>query len=93
MENTKTLDLDAISSEIEFVSTIMMDNGRILIEMKDDRNLSEIAKDFEGNEKIERVNPKNPKEKVVYSGYTKLIEIRRNMTNGRVRLTLAQREA
>lgn len=74
--------------EVEFVGTLLRDGKRVVIEMVDDRALSQIAPDFEGVETITKTNSKNLTVKEVYEGFTQLVEIHRNTAAGTVRLTL-----
>lgn len=65
-------------------------NGKCLIEMPDPRLLSEIAREFEGVERIERLS--DTEGDMVWEGYTVLSSIRRSDRNGAVILELFQKE-
>lgn len=58
-------------------------SGSLMIEIPDNRLLSEIAADFEGNRKIEKTNETKPGVTEVYEGFTDLTIIQRNK-NGSV---------
>ena len=88
MNSVTTLDLGGKSYEIEFISTAAYAGNQIVIELMDDQPLSQIAADFEGRETITRTDTIRPEITTTYSGYTELIDIRRNQANGSVRLTL-----
>lgn len=87
MRNATMLDLGGKSYEVEFIGTVGT-SGQIVIELVDERNLSDIAADFEGIAKISRTDTQRPEIVTTYTGYTELIEIRRNQSNENVRLTL-----
>lgn len=55
----------------------------LMIELTDNRLLSEIAADFEGNSKIEKTDETKSGVTEVYEGFTKLATIQRNK-NGSV---------
>lgn len=76
------------SVEIEFISSSNSAGNQIVIELEDDRPLSEIADMFEDREQLVRTDNLRPEIATTYTGYTELIEIRRNQANNRVRLTL-----
>lgn len=90
MKNATMLDLgNSKVHEIEFISS-MQTGSTILIEMIDERALSEVAAEFEGNDKLVVTDTIKPGVSTVYDGYTELIDIRRNQINGSVRLTLSK---
>lgn len=62
-------------------------SGSLMIELADNRLLSEIAADFEGNSKIEKTNETKPGVTEVYEGFTELTIIQRNK-NGSVLVKL-----
>lgn len=57
-------------------------SGSLMIELADNRLLSEIAADFEGNSKIEKTNETKPGVTEVYEGFTELTIIQRNKNGG-----------
>lgn len=72
----------------------MFRNGnQILIDLPDDRLLSEVAADFEGLETITMTNTKKPGKKEVYEGFTHLADVHQNKAAGTVRLTLEKGDA
>lgn len=79
--------------EIIFIGSLMRDGGRVVIEMKDDRALSEIAADFENRETITKTDSAKPNVQEVYRNFTKLVGIQRNKAAGTVRLTLERGDA
>ena len=86
MKNATMLDLGEDSREIEYSGTTR--SGNLMIELMDDRLLSKVAADFEGRKKLVRTDTSAPGVATTYEGYTELIDIRRNQTDGSVRLTL-----
>lgn len=58
-------------------------SGSLMIEIPDNRLLSEISADFEGNGKIEKTDKAKPGVTEVYEGFTELTIIQRNK-NGSV---------
>ena len=76
------------SVEIEFISSTARAGAQIIIELIDSRPLSEIAGMFEDRPKIVRTDSVRPEIETTYTGYTELIDIRRNQADGSVRLTL-----
>ena len=61
--------------------------NRLMIEMKDDRPMAEIAADFDGIQTFEKTG-ENKNVKEVYTGYTKLVCMSRDNFDGVIRLTL-----
>lgn len=59
------------------------ESGSLMIEIPDNRLLSEIAADFEGGSKIEKTDKAKPGVTEVYEGFTELTIIQRNK-NGSV---------
>lgn len=55
----------------------------LMIELTDNRLLSEIAADFEGNSRIKKTDETKPGVTEIYEGFTKLATIQRNK-NGSV---------
>lgn len=91
MKTVQTLNLgDGVEREIEFINAPTMESGKVMIEMYDDRALSQIAADFEGCEKIVRKDNIRADVETVYTGFTRLTMIQRNAVSGTVRITLAK---
>lgn len=84
----KIMTNDGKCFDIIFIGTLLRDGRRVVIELTDDRALSEIAADFEGVETITKTDSARPSVKEVYEGFTQLVDIRRNTAAGTVRLTL-----
>ncbi|MBQ8617663.1 MAG: hypothetical protein IJ418_09125 [Clostridia bacterium] len=61
-----------------------------MIQTTDDRPLSEIAADFEGCEKIEKVDDGRAGVTEMYEGFTQLTGIRKNAQTGAIHITLAR---
>ncbi len=62
------------------------DRGQLMIELKEDRSIGEIADDFDGLVKIERKSEEEGDD--TYLGYDDLVGVTRNRKNGTVLLTL-----
>lgn len=89
MRNVQSLKLSETENvEIESISALMREGRQIVIELIDSRPLSEIADMFEDRPKLVRTDSVRPEIETTYTGYTELIDIRRNQTDGSVRLTL-----
>ena len=89
MKSSTMLKLGEMESvEIEFISSVARVGDQIVIELIDSRPLSEIAGMFEDRQKLTRTDSIRPEIETTYTGYTELIDIRRNQANGSVRLTL-----
>ena len=88
MRIVQTLDLGGMTYEIDFITSTSNEKSQIIIELDDSRLLSEIASDFEGRETIIRKTNNQPEISTTYSGFTELIDIRRNQANQSVRITL-----
>lgn len=73
--------------EIEYVTAMSRERDRILIGMRDERLLSEIADDLEGCGELKKKDSSRPGVTELYDGYTELTDIRR-MGDGMVRITL-----
>lgn len=54
------------------------ESGSLMIEIPDNRRLSEIAADFEGNSRIEKTDKMKPGVTEIYEGFTELAAIQRN---------------
>ena len=76
--------------EITGMMALLRATGSVMIELDDERALSEIAADLEGCETIKKTDEAKAGVTEVYEGYTQLIEIRRNQTTGSVRVTLTK---
>lgn len=61
-------------------------NGPLMIELKEDRSIGEIADDFDGLVRIERKSEEEGD--ATYSGFDVLVSVTRNRKNGTVLLTL-----
>lgn len=68
----------------------MARTGNLLIGIRDERVLSEIAKDFEGCESIKVTDDTRRGETRLYDGFVQLVEIRR-AEDGNVRVIIAQK--
>lgn len=91
MKQVQMLNLgDGVEREIEFITAPAMESGKVMIELYDDRALSQIAADFEGCEKIVRKDNIRADIETVYTGFTRLTAIQRNAVSGSVRITLAK---
>lgn len=64
-------------------------SGSLMIEIPDNRLLSEIAADFEGNSRIEKTDETKPGVIEIYEGFTELAAIQRN-ENGSVFVKLVK---
>lgn len=87
MANRIEIEIRGKSTGVEYIGTLRGGNT-IMIEVMDDRKLSKIAAAFEGAETIRKTNANMPGVSETYEGYTELIDIRRNQTDGSVRMTL-----
>lgn len=65
------------------------ESGSLMIELADNRHLSEIAADFEDNHKIEKTDETKPGVTETYEGFTELVTIQRNK-NGSVLVKLVK---
>lgn len=74
--------------EILFISSGETLRGNAVIEMEDERNISEIAADFEGIATITKTDRTRPGVEEVYTGYNVLTSVQRNVETGTVRLML-----
>ena len=70
----------------EYIGDSVVTPGRLMLEIEDARVLSVIAAEFEGVQRIDAVRWYD--QESVYEGYTELIDIRRNQSDGTVRMTL-----
>lgn len=76
--------------DILFISSGVSIKGKALIELSDERALSEIAADFESVDTITKTDDLLPGVSEVYSGYTRLISVQRNTETGTVRIMLGK---
>lgn len=91
MKNAIMLDVgDGVNVEIEFISMPATNSRQLMIELYDERALSEIAAYFENREKLVRTDTIRPGVETVYSGYTELTSIQRNAQSGAVRISLSK---
>lgn len=74
--------------EVEWMWGPVRTTGNVMLEMKDDRPLSQIAADLEGCETIKQEEAKGAYR--VYEGYTDLRSISRNDRTQMVQVTLAK---
>lgn len=89
MKTVQMVDLgDGVLREIEFINSSVMARDQIVIELADDRSLSEICADFDGLQTIKRTDNIRPEIVTSYEGYTQLVRAERNLNAGTVRLTL-----
>lgn len=88
MKNMIMLDLgNGVSREVDFISTMGV-SRQVVIELTDERPLSQIAAEFENVKTIRRTNNLRDDVVTLYEGFSEMIDIRRNQTTGSVRLTL-----
>ena len=73
---------------ILYIGNLITNSRRIMIEIADDRLLSEIAADFEDVQTFRQTDPIKEGEFRLYEGYTHLVSIHRNMSDSTVRMTL-----
>lgn len=62
--------------------------NQVMIDMEDSRSASEIAKELEGCETIEKTDENRGGVKEVYEGYTEVVSVIRERASGTVRVTL-----
>lgn len=76
------------------VNYIWPDNGgRVMVELKDDRPISEIAADFEGSQTLTKTDARKPGVEEVYTGYTQIVSVSRDNHEGVTRLFLKKGDA
>ena len=81
---------------VEFISTLLKDHGRVIIELADERPLAKIAADFDGLESIKaekEVSKTTAKVYEMYEGFSQLVSIQRNKSAGTVRITIEKGDA
>lgn len=74
--------------DITWIWATTRGGDRLMIEVKDDRPMAEIAADFDQVEIFEKTTAKMPGVKEVYAGYTRLVGMSRENADGVIRLTL-----
>lgn len=62
-------------------------DGRMMIELKDDRRISDLAADIEGKDTL-TVEREEPGEEEIYKGYTDIVVISRDNYEGMTRIIL-----
>lgn len=89
MKTVQMIDLgDGVKREIEFINSPAVARDRIMIELMDERALSEICADFDGVQTIKQTDNIRPEIVTSYEGYTQLVRAERNLNAGTIRLTL-----
>lgn len=78
---------------IQFIGALLRNGNRLMIELKDERPIWEIAEDFDGLSMITKTDDLKPGVKEVFEGFTQLVGIQRNKGNGNVLLTLEKGDA
>lgn len=79
--------------DIRFIGSPLRSSNRLMIELKDERLISEISADFEGLSMITKTDSSLPNEKHIYEGFTKLKAIKENEEAGIFLLTLEKGDA
>ncbi len=79
--------------DILFIGTLIRNGSRVMIEMKYDRPMAEIAVDFDGLTIITKTDADRPGVKEVYEGFTRLTGMQHNKQAGTIRLTLEKDDA
>ena len=79
--------------DITFNGTLIRNGCRVMIEMKDDYQLAEIAAGFDGVETFTVTRANQPGVKEVYEGFTRLADIRHDKKTGTFRLILEKGDA
>ena len=74
--------------DIQFIGSPLRNVNRLMIELEDERLISEISADFEGLDTIVKTDSIKPNEKHIYEGFTKLAGIQENEEAGTFRLML-----
>ncbi len=85
-DSGKTFDINWIGATNRF-------GNKLMIEMVDDRALSQIAADFEGVGTITKTDSKKPDVEEVYKGFSKLVGMSKENFDGVIRLTLEKGDA
>lgn len=76
-----------------YIGEMLRDGLRLLIDLNDERPLSEIAAEFEGLETITQTHELKPGIVTTYTGFTNLLEVHKNKAAGTVRVTLEKGDA
>lgn len=79
--------------DINWIWATTRSGDRLMIELKDDRPMAEVAADFEQVETFEKTTKEKPGVKEVYAGYTCLIGMSRENAEGVILLTLERNGA
>ena len=79
--------------DIQFIGSPLRNSNHLMIELEDERLISEIAGDFEGLSTITKTDTIRPNEKTIYEGFTKLKGIQENQEASTFRLTLEKGDA
>ena len=79
--------------DIQFIGSPLRNSNKLMIELEDERLISEISADFEGLSTIEMTENNLPNVKHIYEGFTKLAGIQENEETGTYRLTLKKGDA
>jgi hypothetical protein len=74
--------------EIQIICNALRNMNRVMIVLEDDRQLPEIAADFDGLETFTKTDENKPGVEEVYKGYSNLVGVSRNTADGTVRLML-----
>lgn len=74
--------------DIQFIGALLRNGNRLMIELKDERPVPEIAADFDGLETITKTDALKPGVKEIFEGFAHLVGIQKNKGNGTVLLTL-----
>ena len=74
--------------DVSWIGATNRFGNKLMIELKDDRALSEVASDFEGVELIVKEDERHPGVKEVYEGFTHLVSMSKENADGVIRLTL-----
>jgi len=79
--------------DIQYIGKVLTNSRRMMIELEDERRLSEIAADFEDVQTFRRAEITPEGKPDIYEGYTNLVDVHRNTAAGNVRLTLERSDA
>lgn len=79
--------------DVTFIGALNRFAYRVLIEMKDDIPLADLAADFDGLTTITKTDADRPGVKEVFEGFTRLTGMQHNKQAGTIRLTLEKDDA
>lgn len=79
--------------DINYIWPTMRNGEKLMIELEDDRPMTQIADDFDGIEVFEKTDKKKPGVKEVFTGFTRLVNMSRENYEGVIRLTLEKGDA